>query len=58
MICSDILRAVLIGLIPCSVSVESFTVEFLYILVFLHAMASAVFGPALTASVPFLVARP
>ena len=58
MICSDVLRAVLIGLIPCSVSVEAFTVEFLYILVFLHAMASAVFGPALTASVPFLVARP
>lgn len=58
MIVTDVLRAVLIGLIPCSVSVEGFTVEFLFVLVFLHAMASAVFGPALTASVPFLVARP
>ena len=58
MIVMDISRAVLIGLIPCSISAETFTVEFLYVLVFLHAMASAVFGPALTASVPFLVARP
>ena len=58
MIVTDVLRAVLIGLIPCSVSVEAFTVEFIYVLVFLHAIASAVFGPALTASVPFLVARP
>lgn len=58
MIATDVLRAVLIGLIPCSVSVEAFTVELIYVLVFLHAMASAVFGPALTASIPFLVARP
>lgn len=58
MIVADVLRAVLIGLIPCSISVEAFTVELIYVLVFLHAMASAVFGPALTASVPFLVARP
>jgi MFS family permease len=58
MIMTDVLRAVLIGLIPCSVSVEAFTVELIYVLVFLHAMASAVFGPALTASVPFLVGRP
>lgn len=53
MILTDVLRAVLIGLIPCSISVEAFTVELIYVLVFLHAMASAVFGPALTASVPF-----
>lgn len=58
MIGSDVLRAVLIGVIPCLVAVEDFTVERLYVLVFLHAIASAVFGPALTASVPFLVARP
>jgi len=58
MIATDVLRAVLIGLIPCSVSTEAFTVEFIYILVFLHAIASAMFGPALIASVPFLVARP
>ena len=58
MIGTDILRAVLIGIIPCAVSGETFSVEFIYVLVFLHAIASAVFGPALTASVPFLVPRP
>ncbi|HKW86822.1 MAG TPA: MFS transporter [Nitrospiraceae bacterium] len=54
---TDVLRAILIGLIPCWVPVEAFTVERLYILVLLHAMASAIFGPAMTASIPFLVAR-
>jgi len=57
MIGSDVLRAILIGVIPCLTSVEAFTVERLYVLVFLHAVASACFGPALTASVPFLVSR-
>lgn len=55
LITSDLLRAVLIGLIPCWVSPSDFTVERLYMLVFLHALATAVFGPALTASVPHLV---
>ena len=55
LILSDLLRAVLIGLIPCWVSPSDFTVERLYVLVFLHALATAVFGPALTASVPHLV---
>ncbi|MGH7233797.1 MAG: MFS transporter [Nitrospiraceae bacterium] len=54
---ADILRAVLIGLIPCWVAADAFTVERLYILVFLHALATAVFGPALTASIPHLVKR-
>ncbi|MGH7230503.1 MAG: MFS transporter [Nitrospiraceae bacterium] len=57
MIGSDVFRALLIGVIPCLVSVDHFTVERLYVLVFLHAIASAVFGPALTAAVPFLVSR-
>jgi len=52
---SDVLRAFLIGLIPCAIPAETFTVDLLYLLVFLHAIASAVFGPTLTASVPFLV---
>jgi len=54
---SDVLRAILIGFIPCSVSPEVFTVDFLYILVFLNAVVTAVFGPALVASVPFVVHR-
>lgn len=54
---SDIVRALLIGLIPCLISVESFTVEVLYLLVLLHAMATAIFGPALIAAVPAIVAK-
>lgn len=57
MIGSDVARALLIGVIPCLISVEVFTVERLYVLVFLHAIASAVFGPAMTSAVPFLVGR-
>lgn len=57
LITSDLLRALLIGLIPCLIPVESFTVSVLYILVFLHAIASAVFGPALTASIPTFVPK-
>lgn len=55
LIATDLLRAVLIGLIPCWVPPGSFTVERLYLLVFFHALATSVFGPALTASLPHLV---
>jgi len=55
LIITDLLRALLIGLIPCWIAPSDFTVERLYILVFLHALATSVFGPALTASVPHLV---
>lgn len=55
LITSDLVRAVVIGLIPCWMSVDSFTVSSLYVLVTLHAVATAVFGPALTAAVPSLV---
>ncbi|HET6676457.1 MAG TPA: MFS transporter [Nitrospiraceae bacterium] len=54
---SDLARAVVLGVIPCMISVESFSIERLYVLVFVHAVASAIFGPALTASIPVLVAR-
>ena len=57
LITSDILRALLIGLIPCLIPVESFTVSVLYVLVFLHAVSTAVFGPALTAAVPAFVPK-
>jgi DHA3 family macrolide efflux protein-like MFS transporter len=57
MIGSDVARALLIGVIPCLFSVDLFTVERLYVLVFLHAIASAIFGPAMTGAVPFLVER-
>lgn len=57
LITSDILRALLIGLIPCLIPVESFTVSVLYVLVFLHAVSTAVFGPALTAAIPAFVPK-
>jgi len=53
----DLLRAVLIGVIPCWASADSFTVERLYLLVFLHAIATAVAGPALLATIPRIVGR-
>jgi len=57
LIVSDLLRALLIGLIPCLIPVESFTVTVLYALVLLHAIATAVFGPALTAAIPAIVPK-
>lgn len=55
LITSDLVRAVVLGLLPCWMSVDSFNVSTLYVLVTLHAVATAVFGPALTAAVPSLV---
>ncbi len=57
LISSDLIRAVVLGVIPCLLAVESFSIERLYLMVFVHAVASAVFGPALTAAIPSLVAR-
>jgi MFS family permease len=54
---SNVLRAVLIGIIPCAIQAETFTVNFLYVLVLLDAVAMAMFSPALTASVPLIVPR-
>ncbi|HEY6262382.1 MAG TPA: MFS transporter [Nitrospiraceae bacterium] len=55
---SDVARAILIGVIPCGLSMEVFTVEVLYVLVFLYGVATAMFVPTLSASVPFLIDRP
>ncbi|HXF93732.1 MAG TPA: MFS transporter [Nitrospiraceae bacterium] len=57
LVSSDIARALLIGVIPCLISAESFTIEMLYLLVLLHAIATAIFGPALIAVVPMIVAK-
>jgi MFS family permease len=57
MIASDLLRAVIIGLIPCLIPAETLKVEYLFGLVFLNAIASTVFGPAMIASVPFIVSQ-
>jgi DHA3 family macrolide efflux protein-like MFS transporter len=55
LISSDIVRAVVLGVVPCVMPTDSFSVGPLYVLVTLHAIATAVFGPALTASIPSLV---
>lgn len=57
LICSDLTRALLIGLIPCWVSVESFTVQSLYVLTFLYGIATAMFVPTLSSSVPLMVKK-
>ena len=54
---SNALRAVLIGIIPCAVQTDTFTVNLLYVLVLLDAVAMAMFSPALTSSVPLIVPR-
>lgn len=57
LICSDLTRGLLIGLIPCWVSVESFTVQSLYVLTFLYGIATAMFIPTLSSSVPLMVKK-
>jgi MFS family permease len=57
LICSDLARALLIGLIPCWVSVESFTIQALYVLTFLYGIATAMFIPTLSSSVPLMVKK-
>ncbi len=54
---SNVLRAVLIGIIPCAIQADTFTVNLLYALVLLDAVAVAMFNPALTSSVPLIVPR-
>ena len=54
---TNLIRALMIGFIPCLVSHETFTVEYLYVLVFCNAVATSFFGPALYASIPFIVEK-
>lgn len=51
----DLLRAAMIVLIPALYAFDALTLERLYLLVFLIAVVSTVFGPALSAAVPRLV---
>ncbi|MEO8339637.1 MAG: MFS transporter [Nitrospirota bacterium] len=54
---SNAFRAVLMGIIPCAVATDTFTVDLLYVLVLFDAVAMAAFSPALTSSVPLVVPR-
>src|SRR5205823_1158206 len=58
MVWIDLLRTGLVLLIPVLYSLGALTLERIYVLVFLTAIASTTFGPALTSSVPLIVARP
>src|SRR5690348_11682527 len=57
LIITDVARGILIGLIPCVLTIEVFTVDMLYVLVFFYGIATAMFVPTLSSSVPFLVDR-
>ena len=57
MIWIDVIRAGLVLLIPLLHVVDMLTLPHLYVLVFLIALFSSVFGPAMAASIPFLVPR-
>jgi MFS transporter, DHA3 family, macrolide efflux protein len=57
MIWIDLARTLLVLLIPLLYAVHALTLERLYTLVFLVAIVSTVFGPALASSVPLIVSR-
>jgi MFS family permease len=57
MIGVDLLRAVLVTLIPVLYAFGALTLGRLYVLVFVTSIVSTVFGPALVSSMPLLVHR-
>ncbi|MFO0775551.1 MAG: MFS transporter [Nitrospiraceae bacterium] len=57
MIGVDLLRTVLVALIPILYGLDLLALQGLYCLVFLNAIVSMVFGPALASSVPLIVER-
>ena len=57
MIWVDLIRTVLVMLIPLLYGMEALTLERLYVLVFVTSIVSTVFGPALASAVPLLVPR-
>lgn len=57
MIVVDLLRAVLVTMIPMLYAFDLLTLERLYVLVFCVAVVSMIFGPALASSIPQIVTR-
>jgi DHA3 family macrolide efflux protein-like MFS transporter len=57
MIWIDVLRTLLVLLIPVLYAFDALSLNRLYALVFLIAIVSTVFGPALVSSVPLIVSR-
>lgn len=57
MIWVDLLRTLLVLLIPTLYAAQALTLECLYLLVFLTAIVSTVFGPALASAIPQIVGR-
>ncbi|WP_447976531.1 MFS transporter [Candidatus Nitrospira bockiana] len=55
LIVTDLLRGIFLGVVPWLLPHNGLTVDALYLLVFLYGLASAVFTPALSASIPFLI---
>jgi predicted MFS family arabinose efflux permease len=58
MIWIDLLRTFLVLLIPTLYAAQALTLELLYVIVFLTAIVSTVFGPALASAIPHIVDRP
>lgn len=57
MIIVDLLRTVMIVSIPLLYMVEALTLDRLYVLVFINAVVSTVFGPALASAVPLIAPK-
>jgi MFS family permease len=57
MIWVDLIRMVLVMLIPLLYALETLTLERLYMLVFVTSIVSTIFGPALASAVPLIVSR-
>ena len=55
MMALDVIRAILIALVPVLYVIDALTLEVLFVLVFFTAIFSTAFGPALAASLPLLV---
>jgi len=57
MIWVDLVRSVLVTLIPLLYASEVLTLELLYVLVFTTSIISTIFGPALASAIPLVVTR-